>query len=523
MTFPRVAPLLAPFAVAFLALASPSTEGRPPLTVSGNKFVDPTGKTVRLRGISSMGMAMVYGDKDRPGSYLPMTPKQYVDRAIQVDATGQRWYSTAIRLVFERFPSVNPSRLYKTENSPYAMPDTVPVAAWQASHQYEEGQVVSMAGKRFRAAKKLWRGDRGFAWNPTPYQVGEIVVNIEGNVYRCTSSSGSGNPAGNWGAFPKGTGTEIAEDQGNLHYVWSYVGVFGQTSEALPSTAKLVSDNQQQWVVDHLAMWLYLSPDYTPAQSASRFSDWKSKVMDPVVQRAIEDGLYVVICDFDFGPAHHPLRSARMLDFWTRMARSQWANHPQVLFELWNESEDIGPYAGGPGSWSVQKPVIQQTIDAVRAAGANNIIIVPTPFYSAWAGEATASPLAGSNLAYALHQYRSTWEQYPSNRDQINQAMASGQAIVWTEWADDGNLTDPAQLWPTATTAPPPLRQLLEPGEGSQHPAAGWFAWSLSKSWFPFLFSDDALTKPTPFGIATRQWLYDKRNDDDAPASGRQP
>src|SRR6516164_1460498 len=144
MTFPRVAPLLAPFAVAFLALASPSTEGRPPLTVSGNKFVDPTGKTVRLRGISSMGMAMVYGDKDRPGSYLPMTPKQYVDRAIQVDATGQRWYSTAIRLVFERFPSVNPSRLYKTENSPYAMPDTVPVAAWQASHQYEEGQVVSM-------------------------------------------------------------------------------------------------------------------------------------------------------------------------------------------------------------------------------------------------------------------------------------------------------------------------------------------------------------------------------------------
>ena len=86
---------------------------------------------------------------------------------------------------------------------------------------------------------------------------------------------------------------------------------------------------------------------------------------------------------------------------------------------------------------ALQKPVIQQTVDAIRAAGANNIIIVPTPFYSAWAGEATASPLTGSNLAYALHQYRSTWEKYPSNRDQINQALASGQAIVWTEWADD--------------------------------------------------------------------------------------
>ena len=156
MTVPRVARFLAPVVIASLALVSPSTVGRPPLTVSGNKFVDPNGKTVRLRGVSSMGMAMVYGDKDRPGSYLPMSPKQYVDRAIQTDATGQRWYSTAIRLVFERFPSVNPSRLYKTENSPYAMPDTVPVAAWQTSHQYQEGEVASIAGKRFRAARKLW-------------------------------------------------------------------------------------------------------------------------------------------------------------------------------------------------------------------------------------------------------------------------------------------------------------------------------------------------------------------------------
>jgi hypothetical protein len=32
------------------------------------------------------------------------------------------------------------------------------------------------------------------------------------------------------------------------------------------------------------------------------------------------------------------------------------------------------------------------------------------------------------------------------------------------------------------------------------------------------LFLDDALTKPSPFGIATRQWLYDKRNDDETPA-----
>lgn len=503
---------LAAAAVVSGALAHPSTAGLPPLTVSGNKFVDPTGRTVFLRGVSSMGMAMVYGDKGNPGTYVPMSPQQYVDRAIQTDATGNKWYSTAIRLVFERFPSVNPTRLYKTENSPYAMPDTIAFGSWQATHTYGEGEVVSSAGKRFRLARKLWRADRGLAWNPRPYQVGELVVNPQGNVYRCTASTGSGDPAGNWGVYPTGTDPRITEDQGNLHYVWSYVGVFGRSGETSPSRLKPVTDNQQEWYIDNLAMWQYVSDDYTPAQSLSHFTDWKAKVLDPVVKRAVDDGLYVVICDFDFGPAHHPLRHARMLDFWTRMARSEWANHPQVMFELWNESEDIGAYAGGPGSWTRQKPVIQETVDAVRAAGATNIILVPTPFYSAWAGEATASPLTGNNLAYTLHQYRSTWEAYPNNREQIRQAMASGQAIVWTEWADDSAQTDPALMWPTATSAPPPLRQLLEPGDGSLNPAAGWFAWSLSQSWFPDLFLDDALTKPSPFGIATRQWLFDKRN-----------
>ena len=49
--------------------------GPPSLTVSGSKFVDPEGRTVILRGVSSMGMAMVYGNSN-PGTYMPMTPAQ---------------------------------------------------------------------------------------------------------------------------------------------------------------------------------------------------------------------------------------------------------------------------------------------------------------------------------------------------------------------------------------------------------------------------------------------------------------
>ncbi len=500
-----------------------SAGGPSALKVVGARFVDSGGRTVVLRGVSSMGMGMVYGDKSNPGTYLPMTVAQYVDRAIQTDATGNKWYANAIRLNFERFPSVNPARLYSTENTPYAMPDTITFPAWVASHTYADGDVASWNGSRYRVMKKLWRADRGFAWNPGPYQVGEVVVNIQGNVYLCTSSTGTGTPDGAWDRYPQGTGNAIPESQGALRYVWQYLGPFGASGAIAAFNAPTVRDNQQNWYIDNLVQWQYMSTDYSQAQALANFADWKAKVMDPAVQRAVDDGLYVIITDFDFGPAQHPLRHARMLDFWQRMAVSQWANHPQVLFELWNESEDIGSFSGGPGSWAAQKPAIQETIDAVRAAGAGNIIVVPTPFYSSWIGEATTSPLTGTNIAYAMHQYRSQWEAYSSNRAQILQGLSSGQPIVVTEWGDDTSQTDPTLMWPTASAVAPPLRQLLEASDGSQNPAAGWFAWALTQTWSPDLYSDSALRQPTPFGIATRQWLFDKRNENPATATPPAP
>jgi len=114
---------------------------------------------------------------------------------------------------------------------------------------------------------------------------------------------------------------------------------------------------------------------------------------------------------------------------------------------------------------------------------------------------------------YAFHAYRSQWEAFSSNRDQIRQGLASGQPLMMTEWGDDANPSDPAATWTTTTTVPPSLRQLLEPSEGAAHPAVGWFAWSLSQSWSPGLFNDATLTHANAFGVATRQWLFDKRGD----------
>ena len=158
------------------------------------------------------------------------------------------------------------------------------------------GRPDPLERRAYRVAKKLWRADRGLDWNPGRYEVGEEIVNIEGNVYRCTESSGAGAPLADWGRFPRGTGDAIAEDQGNLRYVWRYVGRFGESGETPPfAKKKTVRDNNQDWFLDGLVQWQYLSADYAPEKAAANFADWKSKVMDPVVRKAIERGLYVVI------------------------------------------------------------------------------------------------------------------------------------------------------------------------------------------------------------------------------------
>ena len=515
------------YVLPFLAVVGLSAAPLPALHVVGNHLVDATGRTVLLRGVASQGMGMIYGNKANPGTYVAMTPTQYVDRAIQTDTSGHRWYANAIRLNFERFPSADPARLYQTENVPYAIPETLTFPAWAPATQYAEGDIRTAAGIRYRGVRKTWAADKGQAWNVGPYQVGDIVAGLAGttgnpssHLYRCTAANTATGVGGqHWDRGPRGT-TTWHEDQDAWSYDWAYVAEYGLSGtvpiDQLPADAQGVR-------VDGFMMWARMSVDYTTTQAELNFADWKAKVMDPVVNQAIADGLYVVICEFDFGPAHLPLRQARMLDFWPRMARA-WGTNPNVLFELWNESEDIGSYAGGNGSWALQKPAIQSVVNAIRAAGATNVILIPTPFYSSGLGEATASPIAGSDLAYSFHQYRSQWDTYGSNRDAANAGFASGQAIIMTELGDDTGNPDPTKQWvdaDTPTCTDQNFSRPCPPVTLRQLPVAGWFAWALTDSWFPSLFqSRTALRTPTPYGVAVRQWLADLQTSP-PPASPR--
>jgi endoglucanase len=159
------------------------------------------------------------------------------------------------------------------------------------------------------------------------------------------------------------------------------------------------------------------------------------------VQQAIDAGLYVIIDLHWTAPGTMcPMLQTQMadadhsLDFWTSVA-SYYRNTPAVIFELFNEpflnfefSGDPwsymmkgtgGSFSGYPASSSsgVWKDVkanwaiasYQQMIDAVRATGATNVVLVGTVSYtqdlSGWLANRPSDPLS---------QMAATWHAYPT-------------------------------------------------------------------------------------------------------------
>jgi hypothetical protein len=258
---------------------------------------------------------------------------------------------------------------------------------------------------------------------------------------------------------------------------------------------------------DNLISWQSVGPyqAVSSAQGLASFQAWMSNVLNPTLQACVGLGLYCIVTDFDFGPATLPLRFQRMQDFWGELSTSSWANHPQVLFGLWNEMEDVEGYAGfDPSSWATQKANIQAVVNLIRANGANNIIITPAPGFNAYTDAATSSPLDGSNLVYSAHQY-STY--FSGNQPHLAAALASGQPVLLEEWGpgDSSSTTDAANFAAT-------LQSMIEPSLGATTPGVGWLGWAFTDSWSPDMFSDDALSQPTQFGVVVRQWLYTMRN-----------
>jgi len=160
------------------------------------------------------------------------------------------------------------------------------------------------------------------------------------------------------------------------------------------------------------------------------------------------------------------MADANSVTFWSEVA-TRYQGDGRVMFELYNEPHDV-PWAiwksGGPVD-GFQSPGMQALYDAVRAAGAQNLVIVGGLNWAYDLSGVADNKIVGYNIAYATHPYESggrgkdTWARsfaYLTKTDPVvitefgsldagqtcsteyGAALiqyADARAISWTAWA----------------------------------------------------------------------------------------
>jgi len=140
-----------------------------------------------------------------------------------------------------------------------------------------------------------------------------------------------------------------------------------------------------------------------------------------MVDAAIAKGIYVII---DWHEEQAQTHTDQSKAFFSEMA-TKYKNVPNVMFEIFNEPN-------GPG-WPTIKAYAETVGAAIRATGANNVVIVGTPTWSQDVDVASADPVSFSNAAYTFHFYAHT-HPVAGFGSKLQTAMSRGCAIVVTEW-----------------------------------------------------------------------------------------
>lgn len=143
------------------------------------------------------------------------------------------------------------------------------------------------------------------------------------------------------------------------------------------------------------------------------------------VDAAISQDMYVILDWHILSDGDPSAHTAEAVAFFTEMAQ-KYGQSPAVLFEICNE-----PNGGITWSGNV-KPYAEAVVAAIRAQGADNVILIGSPTWSQDIDKAADDPVAGENLMYTLHFYAGTHGEWL--RQRIDQCRKKGLPIFASEW-----------------------------------------------------------------------------------------
>ena len=233
--------------------------------------------------------------------------------------------------------------------------------------------------------------------------------------------------------------------------------------------------------------WYYQDPRFLP-------------LLDTIITQANQAGLYVILALFDDAKSGSPygqgaaVPKAENVTFWKVMA-AHFAGNPMLLFDLFNEPTGLtaqtyltggGTLTGSTGQVS-SIIGLQPLVDAIRSAGAQQIVIAPAAIP---AGDPSIR-IHDANVMYTLHIYSGIAANNPAVWDQQWGSLLGQSPLFYGEWTVLPNSQIPQQCSPyTPANAAPLTQAFLSYMDERQ---INWTAWQFR----PYALVQD-MTSYTP-------------------------
>lgn len=240
-----------------------------------------------------------------------------------------------------------------------------------------------------------------------------------------------------------------------------------------------------------------LNQDYwlaPTATAANRFYDssYPARV-DDAVNWAESAGMDVIL-DLHWSDAgvlgscanscQQMMADTNSITFWSEVA-ARYKNDGRVLFELYNEPHDVAWSIwknGGTTSDGWMAAGMQQLYDAVRATGADNLVVIGGLSYAFDLSGVPNYRVAGYNILYSTHPYNNSPDKSPTAWDYAWGSLTATDPVIVTEFGDPKTNAD--------GSCPADYSQELITYADAH--SAGWTAWAwyVGGCGFPSLITD---------------------------------